>query len=124
MQHPVSAFPRPVGPPGDFDETVVEAKVVSQGVLPSLGVASVVGKPLDDEPIDLAEGQHFVGRAPDGHGCQGDVGVGGLLVPVRLPAGSRHSGAIDARRWGAQAGGGRHRCGHMAGGRGLSLIHI
>ena len=53
MQGPVGTLAGPVGAPGDLDEAVVEAEVVPQGVLPSLGVLLVVGEVLHDEAVDL-----------------------------------------------------------------------
>ncbi|TNN62587.1 hypothetical protein EYF80_027186 [Liparis tanakae] len=38
VQSPKAAFPGLIGPPGDLDEAVVKREVVSQGILPSLGV--------------------------------------------------------------------------------------
>ena len=40
--------------PGQFNETVVETKVVPDRVLPALPVVSVVRELVHDEPVDLA----------------------------------------------------------------------
>ena len=73
VERPVGALARPGGMPGHLDEAVVEAEVVSEGVLPPLGVVPVVGEPLHDELVNLGQRQHPLCRVVDGHGCQGDV---------------------------------------------------
>lgn len=93
MQRPEAALPGLVRPPGDFDEAVVEGKVVAQRVLPPLRVLPVVREPVHDELVDLAEGEHLLRAALDGHGRQGDVGVRRLLVAVRVPARAGHGSA-------------------------------
>jgi len=92
MESPVGTFPRPIRSSWNLDETVIETEVVSQGVLPSLRIPSVVRKPLRYEPIDLAEGQHLVRRTPDSHRRQRYVGIRRFLVPVGLATGSGHGG--------------------------------
>lgn len=90
VQSPEAALPRLVGPAGDFDEAVVERKVVAQRVLPALSVLPVVREPVHDELVDVTEGEHLLRTALDGHGRQGDVGVRWLLVTVRVPPRARH----------------------------------
>ena len=90
VKGPVGALARPCGVPGHLDEAVVEAEVVSQGVLPTLCVVPVVGEPLHDELVDLGEGQHPLRGVVDGHRGQRNVRVGRLRVPVRVTRGSRH----------------------------------
>ena len=90
VECPVGALARPVWSPGNLDEAVIEAEIVSEGVLPPLRVLPVIRKPLHDELVNLRQRQHPLGAVVEGHGCQGDVGVGGLAVTVSLAAGSRH----------------------------------
>ena len=56
MKSPVGALAWPRMAPGYFDETVVEAEVVAQGVLPALRVLPVVGEVVHDELVDVGEG--------------------------------------------------------------------
>ena len=53
MQGPVGSLARSGGVPGDLDEAIVEAQVVSQGVLPSGGVGLVVGEPFHDKLVNF-----------------------------------------------------------------------
>ena len=53
MEGPVGTFARSVRPSRDLDEAVVEAEVVSQRILPSLGVLSVVWEVVHDELINV-----------------------------------------------------------------------
>ena len=92
MQGPVATFTRPIWPPGNLNEAVVEGEVVAQRVLPFLRVLAVVGKLVHDELVDLAQRQHLLTGRLDGHGGQGDVGIGRLLVAIGGLAGSRHFG--------------------------------
>ncbi len=85
VQRPVGTLARPVRPPGDLDEAVVEAEVVPQRVLPPLRVAPVVGEVVHDEPVDLREWEHPLRAVPERHGSEGDVGVGRLLLAVAVP---------------------------------------
>ena len=65
---------------GYFEEALVEAEVVSDGVLPALLVVAVVREVLHDELVDLAQCHPFLGAAADRHHDQGVVGKRGLLV--------------------------------------------
>ena len=78
MQRPVVALARLHRVPGHLDEAVVEREVVADGVLPAVCVVLEVGEAELDEAVDLVEGHHAEGRVLDGHGDEGDVGVGGL----------------------------------------------
>lgn len=60
VESPEAAFPRLIGPSGDLDEAVVEGEIVSQGVLPPLGILTVVGKAVHDELINVTQRQHLV----------------------------------------------------------------
>ena len=53
MKSPVGSLAGSGGMSGDLDEAVVEAEVVSQGVLPSLSVLPVVGKVVHDELVNF-----------------------------------------------------------------------
>ena len=95
VEGPVGALARPVGTPRDLDEAVVKGEVVAEAVLPALRVLPIVGEAVHDELVDVAERQHLLRRPHQGHGCQRDVGVGRLAVPVRLPTGARHGGVRE-----------------------------
>ena len=58
MKSPVGTLARPIWPPGNLDEAVIEAEIVSERVLPPLRVLPVVGERVHDELVDLGEGQH------------------------------------------------------------------
>lgn len=90
VQSPEAALTWLVWAPGDLDKAVVEGQVVSQGVLPPLGVFSVVRESIHDELVDLAERQHLLRAALDRHGSEGDVRVRWLLVAVRVSPWTRH----------------------------------
>lgn len=79
IECPKGAFARPAFLARYFDETVVQTQIVSDGVLPSLAVLAVVREPLHDELVDAVERDLVVVGRLDGHGDQGDVGVGRLL---------------------------------------------
>lgn len=55
MKRPIGAFAWPVRPARYFDEAVVEAKVVSQRVLPALGILPVVRKPVRNKLVDITQ---------------------------------------------------------------------
>ena len=80
VQRPVVPFAGAARGAGDLDEAVVEGEVVADGVLPALLVLLEVREASHDEGVDLVERHHAVGRALDGHGDEGDVGVGRLDV--------------------------------------------
>lgn len=90
VQSPEAALAGLVRPTGDLDEAIVEREVVAQRVLPALRVFPVVREPVHDELVNLAEWEHLLRAALDGHGRQGDVRVRRLLVAVRVPPGARH----------------------------------
>ena len=56
MKSPVGTLAWPIWSSGYLDETVVEAEVVAQGVLPALRVLPVVGEVVHDELVDVGEG--------------------------------------------------------------------
>ena len=53
MKSPVSSFARSVWSPGDLDEAVIEAEVVSETVLPPLSVLAVIWKVVHDELVNF-----------------------------------------------------------------------
>ena len=71
---------------GHFDEALVEAQVVADGILPALFVVAVVGKVLHDELVDAVESQPLFGTAPDGHHDEGVVREWRLLHFLLLVA--------------------------------------
>lgn len=90
MQGPEAALARLVGAAGDLDKAVIEREVVTERVLPALSVLAVIRETVHDEFVDVAEGEHLLGGALDGHRSQGDVGVRRLLVTVGVLSRPRH----------------------------------
>ena len=84
VQRPEVALARVARLPRHLDETVVETEVVADGVLPLRELLLVVGEPRPDEVADATQGEPLVGRLEDGHGDEGDVGVGRLHHPALL----------------------------------------
>ena len=82
MESPVGTLAGSCGMPGNLDEAVVEAEIVSEGVLPTGGVVLVVGKVVHDELVDFGERKHFLSGMVDRHRCQGDVRVWRLAVTI------------------------------------------
>ena len=80
MQRPVVAFARPTGRARNFDEAVVEAEVVADGVLPALLVRFEVGEAFHDEGVDYAEHHHTGSGTLQCHGDERDVRVWRLDV--------------------------------------------
>jgi len=79
VQHPVVALAWIVVVARDFDEALVEAEVVSDGVLPALFVLAIVREVANDELVDAVERQSFVRAAADRHHDHGVVAVRRLL---------------------------------------------
>lgn len=90
MERPEAALAGLVRAAGDFNETVVEGQVVAQGVLPALGVLSVVRKTIHNKLVNFAKWEHLLRTALDSHGGEGNVGVRRFLVAVSVSPGSRH----------------------------------
>lgn len=67
VQHPVVPFARVVEVTRHFYETLIEAQVVPDGVLPPLSVLSVVWKVVHDEFIDAVEREPSLGALADRH---------------------------------------------------------
>ena len=84
VEGPVGTFARTIWSPGNLDEAVVEAKVVTEGVLPPMGVLAIIWEGIHDELVDLRDRQHLFLSATERHGYQGHVGVGRLPVPTTL----------------------------------------
>ena len=97
VQRPKAPLTWLVGAPGDLDEAVVEGQVVSQGVLPALGVLPVVGEAVHDELVDLTQREHLLGAALDGHSRERDVGVRRFLVAVRVSSRARHPSKVQKK---------------------------
>ena len=57
----------------DLHEAVVQAEVVTNGVLPPGTVLTVVRELLNDVIINLAQHQHLIGRMQYCHGDESDV---------------------------------------------------
>jgi len=90
MEGPVSSFARSVWTARNLYEAVVEAEVVTQRVLPSLCVFSVVGEAVHNKFVDIGEGKHSFGRMIQRHGGKSDVRIRGLLITVSLSGWPRH----------------------------------
>jgi len=59
MERPKRSFSWLVWGPWDFDEAIVEGQRVTNRILPSLLVLTIIRKEVHDELIDLAESKHF-----------------------------------------------------------------
>lgn len=68
----------------NFEKTLVQGEVVSNRVLPSLFVFSVVWKVLHDELVDAIQCEPLVLRRLDGHHDKGIVTESWLLMPFLL----------------------------------------
>ena len=64
MKSPIGSFSGSVRSSGNLDETVVETEIVTERVLPSLGVFPVVGKVVHDELVNFRKRQHPLRRMP------------------------------------------------------------
>ena len=76
MQLPEVSLARRAVLSGNLDEAVVEAEVVSDGVLPRRPSLAVVGELLDNVVTDFSQRQHLIGRLRYCHGDECDVRVG------------------------------------------------
>lgn len=59
MDGPIRSLPWPVWPSGDLDEAVIEGEIMSQTVLPSLGVVTVEREFVHDELVDVGKREHL-----------------------------------------------------------------
>ena len=82
VQGPEVALARVARFTSHLDETVVEAEVVPDAVLPGGEPGPVVGEPASDELTDAVEGESLVWGLDDGHGDHCNVGVRRLDVLV------------------------------------------
>lgn len=89
IQAPVVALARAAGLAGNLDEAVVERQVVADAVLPGGELEAVVREAAADEGADAAKSETLVRTLQDGHGDEGDVGVGGLCWLRGVPRGLR-----------------------------------
>lgn len=64
-------------------EAIIQAKVVSYAVLPTLPVLPVVGEPVHDELVDAGKRQPSLRRRVDRHRDQSDIGVRWLFMMRR-----------------------------------------
>lgn len=70
--------------------------------MPALSVLAVIRETVHDEFVDVAEGEHLLRRALDGHGSQRDVRVRRLLVTVGVFAWPRH-GVLNSLQYQSEA---------------------
>ena len=68
--------------PTVFDETLVEAEIVTYTVTPRLLFVVIVTEIVHDVLVDVTKQHFLVVCAQDCHGDEGDVGVGRLVVVV------------------------------------------
>lgn len=80
VQHPVVALAGVVVVSRHFHKALVQAEVVSDGVLPALPVLPVVRKVGHDVLVDTVEREPLLGAVADGHHDEGVVAVRGLLM--------------------------------------------
>lgn len=95
VQRPEGPLARLVGGARHLHEAVVEGQRVPDGVLPALLVLPVERKQVHDELVDLRQGEHPLRVVLDGHGDEGDVGVGRLGVGVGAAVGLVRPGALQ-----------------------------
>lgn len=67
VQHPVVPLPWVVVVPRHLNEALIEAEVVSDGVLPALLVLPVVREVFHDELVDAVQGEPFLRALPNRH---------------------------------------------------------
>ena len=94
MQSPIGPFSGPIRPSWNFDEAIIEAQIVSQTVLPSLGIFPIIWKIIHNKFINIRQRQHFLRALKQGHGGQSDVTIRRFLFPVAISCRSGHSGII------------------------------
>lgn len=80
VQHPEVTLALPAGLLGHLDEALVERQVVPYAVLPPFLVLLVIGEPGRDVVVYSTQGQSPVLAVLDGHGDEGHVRVGRLLL--------------------------------------------
>lgn len=80
MKRPIVALTGAPGGARNFNEAVVEGKIVAYGVLPALLILFEVWKFVHDVSVDLVQGHHAGRRTLDRHGDECDVRVRGLHV--------------------------------------------
>jgi len=90
VQRPIAALARFLVVARLLDETLVQAQIVPDRVLPALLVLPVVREPLHDELVDTVERAPFVRRVLYGHRYQGDVRIGRLDHVLGRGRGRRH----------------------------------
>lgn len=84
VQHPVVAFARVIVVSRHFHETLVQAEVVADRVLPPLPILPVIGEVGHDVLVDAVQREPLLGTVPDSHHDEGVVTVCGFLVLLVL----------------------------------------
>jgi len=77
---PVMSFSRTTESLRQFNEALVEGKVVADRVLPALVRTSEERETLLQEGVNFAEGEPLGWRTLDGHDNEGDVGIWWFLL--------------------------------------------
>lgn len=88
-----------------LEKTIIEAERMSNGILPSLLILSVIGEQVHDELINFTKGQHFARGILDRHRDERNIGVGRLCVRVTSTIGfvrarslQQGTGTVHTRR--------------------------
>ncbi len=68
----------------NFHEALIETQIVSNGILPSLLIVSIVRKVLHDVLIDSVKGESFLGTLTNGHHDEGVIGIRRFFVLALL----------------------------------------
>lgn len=109
VEHPVVALAGVVVMPGHLDETLVQAQIVSDGVLPALLVVPVEGIVAHDVLVDAVECEPLVGGRLDGHHNERVVTIGWLRVFRSLSFGAHAVRLLLARLVALLVGAGQRR---------------
>lgn len=78
----------------NLDKAIVEGEIVSQRILPSLSILSIVRKVIHDPLVDSRQRQHLLLRTLYSHSSECDVRIRRLASNVRASTRSRHSFAV------------------------------
>lgn len=89
IEHPVVTLPRIVVMPRHFDETLVQAQVVADRVLPALLVLFVIREVLHDVLVDAVQRESFFRAASYRHHDECVVAVGGFFAFLLIWCGGR-----------------------------------
>ena len=99
MESPIRSFARSVRSSRNLDEAVIEREIMSQRILPSLSIFSIVRKAIHDELVNVTESQHLLSWRLDCHECQGDIGIWRFLISIRTPSWTRHDDGLWRSLW-------------------------